>query len=188
MVTILICVWLLAIAEGDCIATCLSDISGAFDRVFTPYLLYKLQHMGVGPFYLKFLASWCSQRIGKVCVQGHVSDPVLLINQVFQGTVLGPPLWNGFFADIISEAVKHRCSGKAFADDFNIFRAFDRNTPDRNIYRALDRCKADVHTWGERNRVAFDATKEAYVILHPFRGLGDTFKLLGLLIDNGLRM
>ena len=49
-------------------------------------------------------------------------------------------------------------------------------------------CRTKVHAWGRVNRVAFDPSKEHVVILHPIRGEGDPFKLLGCLVDCKLVM
>ena len=75
-----------------------------------------------------------------------------------------------------------------FADDLNVFQEFARETPDEVIYDELGKCRSNVHTWGQRNRVAFDASKEHLLILHPTSGNGDPFKLLGCLIDTKLTM
>ena len=100
LVTLLMCSWLFAVFNGYCIAAYLSDIAGAFDRVFTPFLLYKLQQMGINEDYIGFLKDFLSERIGYVCLDGVQSLPMQLANMVFQGTVLGPPLWNTYFADV----------------------------------------------------------------------------------------
>ena len=52
----------------------LSDISGAFDKVYKPYLIAKLQAHGVGPDVLNFLDAYLSPRHGQVCVQGKLSE------------------------------------------------------------------------------------------------------------------
>jgi len=116
---LLICSWICAICQSDCIGAYLNDISGAFDRVFTPHLLNKLRAHGIGEKYRKYIASFLEQRFGKVVVGGESSEQMFLDNRVFQGTVLGPPLWNIFFADVISAAMARRSTGKVFADDFN---------------------------------------------------------------------
>ena len=73
-----------------------SDISGAFDRVRTERLLEKCRLAGVGETILKFLRSYLSPRVAQVVVDGEVSKTFTLEDEVFQGTVLGPPLWNIF--------------------------------------------------------------------------------------------
>ena len=165
----------------------MSDIAGAFDRVFKPFLLRKLDARGLQGCYLRFLSSFLDRRFGEVCVEGKKSSQFSLEDEVFQGTVLGPPLWNVFFADIVTSMLAPE-SGKAFADDLNVFQEFDRLVPERRIVHKLHECRDEVHAWGQRNRVEFDAGKEHFVILHPTSGVGDDFKLLGLVFDHKLRM
>ena len=51
LVTMLIMSWILAICSGEKIGAYLSDITGAFDRVFKAYLLAKLNAAGIGPIF-----------------------------------------------------------------------------------------------------------------------------------------
>jgi hypothetical protein len=74
----------------------LSDISGAFDRVCKEILMAKLQGAGIGGTLLKFLDAYLAPRVGNVFVQGELSLVMIIDNRVFQGTVLGPSLWNSF--------------------------------------------------------------------------------------------
>jgi len=91
--TLCICTWLLAICRGKKIALYLSDISGAFDKVFKDFLLAKLYQAGVGDTFLNFLNAYLSPRIGYVTIEGAMSDALEIADSVFQGTVLGPILW-----------------------------------------------------------------------------------------------
>ena len=52
----------------------------------------------------------------------------------------------------------------------------------------LNRTRSSVHQWGKRNRVTFDPAKEHTVVIHPTRGVGADFKLLGCLVDHKLLM
>ena len=187
LITLLMRSWIFAFCCGECVGAFLSDISGAFDRVFTPFLLSKLCEQGLGAKYVRFLRSYLAPRSGFVCVGGKSSTAIPLANQVFQGTVLGPPLWNVFFKDVIS-AIVAPASGKAFADDLNVFRKFDRRVEHERILSELHHCQARVHAWGQKHRVSFDPAKEAFVIMHPRSGWGDSFKMLGLRIDTRLCM
>ena len=178
------CAWIFAICSDMVVGGFLSDITGAFDHVFRPYLLAKLNALGIGGKYVNFLASFFETRWGHVVVQGKKSARMTLSNQVFQGTVLGPPSWNMFFADIIQSVLE----GKVFADDLNAFPTFPRTTNRAVIMNRLRACQAKAHEWGVHNRVEFDGGKESFVILHPSLGEGDDFRLLGLMVDNQLRM
>jgi hypothetical protein len=57
LATLLICSWLLSIYCGRCIGAYLSDIAGAFDRVFKPFLLSTMQAHGMQGCYLRFISS-----------------------------------------------------------------------------------------------------------------------------------
>ena len=165
-----------------------SDITAAFDRVSKQYLLSKLQAMGVGPTYLNFLDAYLEERSGRVIVEGVASDPFAIFDTVFQGTVLGPPLWNAYFADV---TVPAECfGGKAivFADDLNVFKQFDLEVPQEDMTNEMNMCRSEVHKWGRVNRVSFDAAKEHIVSIHPILGQGDTFRLLGCMVDCKLQM
>ena len=104
LVTALIMKWILKICSGHKIAGYLSDITGAFDRVCKEYLMAKLQNAGIGQTYLNFIDAYLARRQAQVIVEGTASDPFEIFNTVFQGTVLGPPLWNLFFADVVTAA------------------------------------------------------------------------------------
>ena len=180
--------WILHIVRGSKIAAFLGDISGAFDRVFKDYLMAKLYVAGVGPLYLNFIDAYLQPRKAQVIVEGEASDPFDIQNTVFQGTVLGPALWNLFFADVSIPAQSSGWSSFKFADDLSVFQAFDRHEENNVLIRRLGICRERVHKWGRLNRVAFDATKEHLAILHPYPGEGDDFKLLGCMFDCKLTM
>ena len=188
LVNMLMMSWILAICTGSKVGAYLSDISGAFDRVFKPYLLSKLQGCGVGQKSLDFLDAYLSPRKGQVVVQGASSDAFEIANSVFQGTVLGPPLWNAFFADVSAPASSTGGREAMFADDLNVFQEFDKDELLEECQAKLERCKTQVHKWGRMNRVSFDPKKEHVMILHPSESFGEPFKLLGCMVDVDLRM
>jgi hypothetical protein len=188
LVTALMMSWILAACTGKKIVGYLSDITGAFDRVCKEYLMAKLYAAGIGETYLNFIDAYLDKRLAQVAVGGTYSDPFDIFNTVFQGTVLGPPLWNLFFADVILPAESTGGDGKIFADDLNVFKEFDIATPSAEMLRSMAVCRERVHKWGRTNRVSFDAGKEHIVVIHPIFGEGDPFKLLGCLTDCKLQM
>ena len=188
LVTMLVMTFVLAVCSGQKIGGYLSDITGAFDRVSKCYLLAKLHAAGVGSTYLNFLDAYLDPRKGKVVVHGTASDEFVLEDSVFQGTVLGPPLWNVFFADVSVPAAMPNANVAKFADDLNVFKKFDKATPLEEVTEELSRCRSRVHAWGRAHRVAFDASKEHLVVLHPTAHHGEPFKLLGCMMDLDLRM
>ena len=85
-------------------------------------MLAKLHACGVGATFLNFLDAYLAPRKGQVVVQGAFSDCFEIANSVFQGTVLGPPLWNTFFADVSTPASSTGGREAMFADDLKIFK------------------------------------------------------------------
>ena len=92
VVCVNVCNWLLAMENGHATAVYCSDVSGAFDRVSCKRLTAKIRRLGLHPHLLGFLESWLADRVAEVVVGGHSSGQEPLIDSVYQGTVLGPPL------------------------------------------------------------------------------------------------
>jgi len=178
----------LAICQGYKMGVYLGDISGAFDRVCKDYMIAKLYSIGVPDFFLDFLNAYLSPRIGYVCIAGALSEAFELANMVFQGTVLGPTLWNCFFSDVALAMAGTGCEEKLFADDISAYKKFRLSICNDDVRADMAKAKHEVHQWGKRNRVSFDASKEHVVILHPSHGEGDDFRLVGTLVDAKLSM
>ena len=120
-------------------------------------------------------------------VNGARSEEFVLANTVFQGTVLGPPLWNSFFRDVSSVIPKEYVDAK-FADDLTCFKEFDKNIENEEIIADLKDCQSRVHQWGRLNQVIFDSAKEHFVVLHNLDGEGEDFRFLGTMFDTSLHM
>ena len=183
-----ICNWLRSLDNGCAVGLYCSDVSGAFDRVRCDRLVEKLEVSGLHRNVVRLLASWLEDRESSVVVCGAKSDPTELANSVFQGTVLGPPLWNIFYADAALATRLLRFIEVVFADDYNCWKPFSRNTDRPEILRQCEACQARLHEWGAANSVKFDPDKESFHVLHRSHGFGDEFKLLGLTFDVSLRM
>ena len=103
-------------------------------------------------------------RTAFVIVDGVESERCQLRDSVFQGTVLGPPLWNVFFADA-GRAIKDAgYDENAFADDLSAYRPFHVTVPDKIILDSLRECQIQLHRWGAANQFVFDASKESFHI------------------------
>ena len=166
----------------------MSDISGAFDHVFSAFLLAKLRALGIPDSLLDFLAAYLAPRNAHVVVGGERSANFTIENSVFQGTVLGPILRNAFFADVVFSARAYGGQESLFADDLSIFHEFDRLENDETILQVLENTRKSVHAWGDRHRVAFDASKEDMCIIHPIWHSDGSFVFLGITFDANLSM
>ena len=97
---------------------------------------------------------------------------------IFQGTVLGPPLWNVYFADV-SSVIPEGFDESKFADDLKVDKCFPKDTDNDFIFGELNVCQRRVHEWGVRNQAIFDRSKEHFVILDNTDPAGEVFKMLG---------
>ena len=91
----------------------------------------------------------------------------MLENMVYQGIVLGPTLWNVFFADVILATSGHNGAAKMFADDLNLFKLFERSASSEEIVDDMGKSRQEIYRWGKRNRVTFDESKEHFIVIHP---------------------
>ena len=82
-----------------------------------------------------------------VTVQGASSEVRKIRDQVFQGTVLGPPLWNTFFADVDDAARSSGGAEKMFADDLTVSKYFDLEVNNDVIVTDMNATRTEVHRW-----------------------------------------
>ena len=75
-----------------------------------------------------------------------------------------------------------------FADDLTAYRNYNSSVSNSQIQDDLNIRQVACHQWGASRRVTFDASKEHFCILHKLHCSGDTFRLLGVLIDSKLTM
>ena len=184
----LIITWLLALASGQKIILFCSDVAGAFDRVDTARLVSKLVAMGLDPAVVAVLSSWLESRCARVIVGGCCSEPIELTNMVFQGTVLGPKLWNLFYEDVKAACRDAKFEETVFADDLNSFKTAPASTTNDELLQQAQVCQSLVHSWGRANGVSFEASKEGFHVFSRTDPWGDVLKLLGILFDTKLLM
>ena len=180
--------WLLGFNSGHNFWLYCSDVSGAFGKVDAGRLVKKLEAKGFREDVLKFITSWLRRRNAHVIVGRSRSKPMELLNQVFQGTVWGPPLWNLFCEDarLCLELVSF--VALVFADDLNAFKNFLNSVDNDKILSEIDSAQNSLHAWGRANRVTFDPGKESKHILSRYSPSGGNFKVLGVNFDCKLLM
>ena len=165
-----------------------SDVAGAFDRVEQGRLSAKLDTCVLHHRICTLLQSWLEPRESRVVLDGVSSELRVLINSVFQGTVLGPPLWNIFYADSRHAVNDEGFEEVIFADDLNCSKQVPSDTTEEQALSALQNCQQSLHRWGAANQVLFDAGKESFHGLHRTKAFGEDFKILGVLFDCQLTM
>ncbi len=190
VLTINVCSWILAMERNELVGLYCSDVSGAFDRVSHRRMGDKLARLGLNPGLLSFLQSWLQDRVSEVVVGGRSAGAEPLCDSVFQGTVLGSPLRNVFYADARESVRSLGFEETVFADDFNCWRTFKKDKVPANLRGeiALRGAQKELHLWGKANQVLFDPSKESFHLLHRALCAGGDFKILGVLFDQQLLM
>ena len=180
--------WIDALARKCKVGVYCSDVSGAFDRVRVTRLIQKLTALGFPPELVQLIESWLQSRTAHVLVAGEKSHATALSDMLFQGTVLGPILWNLFYGDARDAIRNLDFEEIIFVDDLNEFKIFAPETMDSVIDRQLSKCQCELHTWGSANQVSFDAEKESMHILSILNARCPEFTLLGITFDGSLIM
>jgi hypothetical protein len=107
---------------------------------------------------------------------------------IFQGTVLGPMLWNCFYADAKVAVRSVDFEEIVFADDLNAMREHSGNASNAEILAGVEKCQSALHEWGKANSVVFDASKESMHVISRTKATPGSFKLLGVDFDTKLLM
>jgi len=183
-----ICSWLSCLESGCRVGLYCSDVSGAFDKVDREYATRKVRSAGLPRQLASVLESWLDDREQQVFVQGSKSSCFGLRDSVYQGTVLGPQPWNLYFADSRFAVPRVGLTEVVYADDLNAFKAFLRRVPANDVLERLQQCQVSLHRWGFGNRVEFDLGKEDIFLLDRWSTSCRTFKVLGVVFDEKLRM
>ena len=139
------------------------DITKAFDRVYHPGLLYKLQRSGINGPLLQWFGDYLEERKQKVVVQGGSSQWGRVRAGVPQGSVLGPLLFLIYINDIVNIV---QSSIRLFADDTTLFIRVDNATAATNI---LNTDLQEVETWSGQWLVSFNPTKTKSMIISKKR-------------------
>ena len=114
---------------------------------------------------LLVIQSWLYQCRARVAVGGKFSRDMKTLNMVYQGTVLGPPLWNIYYADAAIAVKLHGFLEIVFADDLNCYKDFGLSTANSKLHAQMRQCQGELHKWGRANQVSFDPSKES---MHVF--------------------
>ena len=148
----------------------------------------KLDAAGIHPLVTRVLAAWLAPRSAHVIVNGQASVIVPMRDMVYQGTALGPPLWNTYFAGASCAVGDVGFEQVAYADDLNSCWGIPRQICDAGAFALRRACQQALHCWGRGNAVAFDPSKESMHILSRRDAVGPNFTLLGTEFDCKLVM
>ena len=185
----------------------LLDLSAAFDTVEHGLLLNILEkEIGLSGVVLKWFKSFLTTRTQKIRLGNAVSEEIVIIFGVPQGSVLGPVLFNIYIRSIYSLVKSIGFSIFGYADDHQILKTFKPKSQHLCLTEDLSLCFYLIQQWMTKYYLQLNASKTQVILfgppgvlkLVPIGGIFlcqgitirfvSTVKNLGTLMDSSLSM
>ena len=175
------------------------DFSAAFDLVNHKALLFKLQSLGIGGYFLDLIKDFLTDRHQRVVVDGAFSEPRPVVSGVPQGSVLGPLLFLVYISDM-TEGLENKII--QYADDATLVAVVrspeERDQVARSLNRDLERISNWCGRWGmklnsSKTQTLLVSRSQTNVPPHPPLCVNNTFlsesqflTILGITFDSRL--
>ena len=144
--------------DGNEVDVIYIDYAKAFDKVDINILLSKLERYGLRGKVLNWILCFLTDRYQTVVVDGKKSSRERVRSGVPQGTVLGPPLFIVYVADLVS-AVQFSLP-KTLADDTKLIKAIENEKSQAQLQKDLN----EVGRWSKANNMSLN--EEKFEVLH----------------------
>ena len=141
------------INKGNICGSVFIDISKAFDSVYHPRLLLKLERLGMSEIYLRWFRSYLL-RSQCVLFNKTKSNSLKVFAGVPQGSVLGPTLFILYINDIFNVVNGVRMT--MYADDCVVYYANNRL---QTVINKLERNLKYIDNWCVSNRLRMNSYK-----------------------------
>ena len=143
------------------------DLSAAFDTIDHETLLNRLEKdFGIAGKPLAWMASYLKDRYQTVCIDGQLSDPVLMTYSVPQGSVLGPKNYIMYTKPVGDICRNHGLNHHFYADDSQLYLAFEPigTISQSEAIKRVEACLNDIVSWMNNNMLKLNADKTELVL------------------------
>ena len=180
------------------------DMSAAFDTVDIQKLLDILENsIGLKGTVLKWFESFLLNRTQRVLINGQLSEVLITLYGVPQGSVLGPVLFNIYVRSLPSVIRNHGFLPSMYADDTNARLKFSLLFQYHNINVRIPKLVSEISDWMSEHFLKINADKTEIILFRPpstksvptIQGMfigdtcirfSETVKLLGVTLDTHL--
>jgi len=143
----------------------LLDLSAAFDCVDHDILLHRLQsRFGLGGNVLDWLRSFLTGRSQQVLRDGCLSELVMILFGVPQGSVIGPILFILYMVEVFDIIAAYGVNCHCYADDMQVYASVPATMADAESLRLAD-CIVQLDQWMSKNRLKLNADKTQLIWL-----------------------
>ena len=143
------------------------DLSAAFDLVDHSILLKRLQdHFFIHGTAIKWLKSYLSDRKYFVKINCSISNGIITLFGVPQGSILGPILFLLYIAEIETIAKLYGLSIHIFADDMQLYISFRNSDTLVNISN-IEHCLRHIKMWMATNFLKINEDKTNLLVVSP---------------------
>lgn len=154
--------WKIEVDNKKIVGVVSTDMSKAFDSLYPPLIIKKLEAYNFSENSLKLLRSYFKNRMNRVKLGSATSTWKTLERGCPQGSTFGPMLWNIFQNDLTYTISNSKIS--MYADDHQIFAA--GNT----VEEVKTKLEHDVNTttrWYEENLLSLNLDKFQTMVMGP---------------------
>ena len=161
-------------------------MSAAFDTVDHDLLLRILaKEIGLRGKVLQWFTSFLKGRVQRVRLGNNLSEEIIIIFGVPQGSVLGPVLFNIYIRSIYGCVRKLHFSIHGYADDHQIMKSFHPSQQNTVLVQDIQNCFSATKQWMEQYYLKMNDAKTQIIVFGPSKIL-QQIHIGGVNFDEGI--
>lgn len=175
---------LLACDKRSATVLMMLDLSAAFDTVDHRKLLSILKkEIGISGVALRWFESFLGGRCQRVRLGETLSEDIILMFGVPQGSVLGPVLFNIYLRSFYSVVKKCGFMVQGYADDHQIYKSFEPAQQSEVLTYEIKECFLRIQDWMQQYCLQLNPNKTE-IIVFGSPAIVEEITILGVMLTN----